>query len=137
MNFFSARKLGITAIALAIITPLVGCSKKVEAPTALATPVETAAAPVAAPVVRAQVLPSTDANKSFAEADAALKNNAYDKAAQALLAVQMQKNLSEQQAAEANKRMIGLQRGLADAIARGDASAKAAADLIRQAHMVR
>ena len=92
-----------------------------------------ATAPAAAP--SATTTPPADTGKFLADCDAALKTGAYDKAAQALLAAQAQKNLTEQQANEARSRMVGLQRGLADAIARGDASAIAAANLIRQAHM--
>ena len=124
---------------LALVFSLAGCSKKVEAPPPVAAPAAETPAPApkaATPAASSAIMPSADINKSFADADAAMKMKAYDQAAKALLAAQMQKNITDQQAAEARSRMVGLQRGLAQAIANGDASAKAAADLIRQAHTV-
>lgn len=127
------------ALALAVLLAIVGCSKKKE-PVAATPPPETAptaATATTTPAPAAKPFVATDANQAFAEADAALKAKAYDRAAQAMLAAQAQKNLSDQQAQELQRRMTGLQANLANAIAAGDANAKAAADAIRQAHMVR
>jgi uncharacterized lipoprotein YajG len=132
-NNFAAH-FKTAAFTFAAVYCLTGCSKK-ESQTAVPPPAATAATPVAntpAPVIKA----STDAKQSFAEADAALKQKAYDTAAQAILAAQMQKNLTDQQAQEARNRMIGLQQSLAAAVAAGDQRAIAAANMIRQAHMV-
>lgn len=134
-NIFSNR-ISSTSLVLAALFAVAGCSKKPAPPVVTAPPAE--AVPVAT-AVAANPLPAAaaaDPVKLFADADAAAKAGAYDKAAQALIAAQSQKNLTEQQAAAAQQRMVSLQRGLADAISRGDASAKAAADLIRQAHTV-
>ena len=65
-------------------------------------------------------------------ADAALKEKAYQRSVQCLLAVQNQKQLTDQQAEEARRRMVGLQSSLADGIANGDPNAIAAAELLRR-----
>ncbi len=71
------------------------------------------------------------------EVEVALKTHDYDKATDALLALQTQKGLSEQQAAAVQSQMQKLQSNLADAIANGDAKAKAAADKLRRASLAR
>jgi len=119
---------------------ITGCSKKAEQPAAAVTPsadTTTAPAPApTAPTARAAAIPvSTDVKKSFAEMDAALRVKAYEKAVQTMLAVQQQRNLTEQQAAEAHAQMVGLQQNLAAAVASGDPSAKAAADMLRRSAM--
>ena len=129
-----------TALVLSVVTLAAGCGKQKELPapeTPAAAPAETpAAAPAAAPVAQ-PVAGAVDVNQSFAAADAAMKAKAYDKAVQAMLAVQNQRQLSDQQAEAARNRMIGLQASLAQAVASGDPSAKAAADMLRAAHTVR
>ena len=60
-----------------------------------------------------------------------MKAHDYEKAVDALLAVQRQRQLSEQQAALYQSQMRTLQRDLAGALARGDPAAKAAADKLR------
>ncbi len=123
-----------TALMLAVLVLAAGCGKKKEASAPVA-PVETSAeTPAAVPAGTPQANSTVEVNQSLADADAAIKAKAYDKAVQALLAVQNQKQLSEQQAAEARNRMIGLQASLAQAVANGDPNAKAAADMLRAAH---
>jgi hypothetical protein len=119
---------------------ITGCSKKAEQPAAVVTPPADATAATApatpAPTAPTAAIPvSTDIKKSFAEMDAALQAKAYEKAVQSMLAVQQQRQLTEQQAAEARARMVGLQQNLATAIASGDPSARAAADLLRRSAM--
>ena len=110
---------------------LPGCKKKEE--TSAAPPVppanaESAASPVAAPAANA---PATfDANKYFADTDAALKAKEYDKAVQSLFALQQQR-LTDQQAQAAHNRMIQIQSSLAGAVLSGDPRARAAAEMIR------
>ena len=136
MKKYLIKKNLLTIIAIATLVAMSGCSKKEKTTTApLTPPVEPATATPAIPTTANSSVP-VDPSKLFADADAALKANAYDRAAQALIAAQAQKTLTEQQAIEAQNRMIGLQRSLADGVARGDASAIAAANIIRQAHMV-
>jgi hypothetical protein len=124
---------------------LVGCSKKEEA--SAPAPATTAAttpepSPAAAPAEAPQAEPSGpildtattgDAKAAIAEADAALRQKEYEKAVRTMLAVQ-QAQLNAQQAAAAHQAMIALQRNLANAVASGDPSAKAAADALRAAH---
>lgn len=131
-------KIHCTLTAALALLVFVGCSKKKDQAVATLPPPDAApsASTTTAPSATAKPFAATDANQAFAEADAALKARAYDRAAQALLAAQAQKNISDQQAQELQRRMIGLQANLANAIAAGDANAKAAADVIRQAHMV-
>lgn len=126
-------------ITLAVVT---NCSKKAAKPTVAAPAMEletnnpaAAATTTAAPP---SVIPaSTDINQSFADADAAIRAKEYEKAVQNLLAVQNQRQLTEQQSLEARNRMVGLQRNLAAAIADGDPNAKAAAELLRRSAMVK
>jgi hypothetical protein len=68
----------------------------------------------------------------LAAADAALKTRDYDRAAASILAVQRQKQLTEQQAQAAHNQMVRLQSDLAAAVASGDPKAKAAAELLRR-----
>jgi hypothetical protein len=120
------------ACLLAISALFTGCQKQAEsqappppAPDAAAQPAAPAQ-PAAAPAVR-NVAP--DAN--LTEAQTAMKAHDYEKAVDALLAVQRQRQLSEQQAALYQSQMRTLQRDLAGALARGDPAAKAAADKLR------
>ena len=127
-------------LTITLCLAVVGCGKKSQAPSSNASSADTAsvtASPAAPPTAVATANPVVvrNVNQSLTEVDAALKAKAYDRAVQALLAVQQQA-LSEQQAQEAANRMRGLQANLAAAVAAGDANAKAAAERLRQAHMV-
>jgi len=141
MSLVSIIRHFTTPLLVLIVTvTIAGCSKKEVKPVAVVPPVDPSAAAPATPVSAAPVasIPvSTDIQKSFAEADAALNAKAYEKAAQNLLAVQRQAQLTEQQAQEAQRRMIGLQQNLAAAIANGDPNAMAAAELLRRSSMVK
>ena len=119
------KTIMLVVIASVAIT---GCSKK--ANTTVAAP--SADSGTTAPATPANVSAPVVVQQSFAEVDAALKQNDYQKAAQTLLAVQEQKQLTDKQAQEARNRMVGLQKGLAQAIADGDANAKAAGEILRQ-----
>ncbi|MBW8863894.1 MAG: hypothetical protein JF609_03035 [Verrucomicrobia bacterium] len=136
------RLLKATLPALIAAAAITGCSKKAEPPAAVVAPAaDTTPATAPAPAAPARatatspIAPSTDLKKSYAEMDAALKAKAYEKAVQAMLAVQQQRQLTEQQAAEARAQMVGLQQNLAAAIASGDPNARAAADLLRRSAM--
>jgi hypothetical protein len=117
---------------------VVSCGKKPPAASTYTTPAGTTAATASVPTPAAAGNPIEvqNVNQSLNEVDAALKAKAYDKAVQTLLAVQQKAALSEQQSQEAANRMRGLQANLAAAIAAGDPNAKAAAERLRQAHMV-
>jgi hypothetical protein len=121
-----------------VFLAVVGCGKKSLTPSTNASPADTTSATASTPSPAAAVnlVVVQNVNQSFSEVDAALKAKAYDKAVQTLLAVQQQRALSEQQAQEVVNRMRGLQANLAAAVAAGDPNAKAAADRLRQAHMV-
>lgn len=135
------RHLTAPMLALLVAVTAAGCSKKEVKPAVVPPADASADAPAAAtppPATPAASIPaSTDVQRSFAEADAALNAGAYEKAAQNLLAVQRQAQLTEQQAQAARNRMVGLQQSLAAAIASGDPNAKAAAELLRSSSMVK
>jgi predicted component of type VI protein secretion system len=123
--------LAVVCIAVAVS----GCSKKKEvSPSASdAAAVEASGAASAAPANQAVAAPSSvDTTRILNEADAALKAKDYQKAVEAALAAQRQQALTEQQAAARRIQMLQLQKDLANAIANGDAKAKAAADLLRR-----
>lgn len=128
LRVYNLKTTMMVVIASVAIT---GCSKKATTaapPADIGTNVpavttSAASANVSAPIVVQQ---------SFAEVDAALKQKDYQKAAQTLLTVQEQKQLTDQQSQEARNRMIGLQKSLAQAIANGDPNAKAAGEVLRQ-----
>lgn len=127
-----------TIFILAVIAAATGCGKKQEKPAASTPPPDMATAAVPAPASSAGAAPMVvqNVNQSFTEVDAALKAKSYDRAVQTLLAVQRQQALSAEQAQEARNRMLGLQANLAAAVAAGDPDAKAAAERLRQSHMV-
>jgi hypothetical protein len=129
------RTAKLATLAMALLVAAAGCGSKDEKPASVAPP-EAPAAVAPAPAAAAPAAVVTDVNKSFAQADAALKARNYDQAVQALLAAQRQRQLTDQQAMEARNRMLALQANLASAVASGDANAKAAAERIRQANMV-
>jgi hypothetical protein len=134
------RPLKTTLLVFLAAVAATGCSKKEEktaAPAPDNTAATAAATPAPAPATRAVAVPViTDIKQSFAQVDAALKAKAYDKAVQNLLAIQQQKQLTEEQAQQARSQMVGLQQNLAAAVAAGDPSAKAAAELLRRSAMV-
>ena len=78
---------------------------------------------------------AVDLSKASAAVDAALKAREYDQAAQTLLLLQRQKDLTEQQAQEVHGRMVRLQADLVSALARGDPKAQAAAETLRRSTM--
>jgi hypothetical protein len=131
------------AACLLLVALFVGCSKhKDESSTAPSTtPVastasapDSAAAPATDPASQAPVLDSSqmtgDPKAALADADAAIRQKEYEKAAKLMLAIQ-QAQMDRQQAALAHQQMVAFQRNLANAIASGDPNAKAAADILR------
>ncbi|MEY4916516.1 MAG: hypothetical protein RL616_429 [Verrucomicrobiota bacterium] len=136
-TFFLRRSQSFAGL-LVVCLAFVGCSKKeTPAPAPAAPVVEAPAAPVANPAAIPNSPTPMDVRQAFAEADAAMKAKAYERAVQAMLAVQKQKQLTESEAQQARLRMISLQSSLATAVANGDPAAKAAADRLRRASMVR
>jgi hypothetical protein len=136
-NQSSMKPIFICALALGL---LLGCSKKEEPPPASPTAGDSGSSSGTAPAGQPASAPnSAPANAAVApnpssalsEAEAALKAKEYQRAVQAMLTIQ-QANLNEQQAQAARNQMTRLQNDLAAAVARGDASAKAAADLLRR-----
>ncbi len=122
------------ALASLAVMVFAGCSKKAEAPPAAAPPEAGNAARVTTEIAPARTvnIPSVaDTSVALSAANAALKAHEYEQAARNLLAVQAQKNLSEQQAAAAKEQMNQFQRNLAGAVASGDPKAIAAAELLR------
>ena len=115
---------------LALALSFTACSKKAESPPVppptTDAPSQAAPAQPAAPVAQSAV-----PDAKLTEAQAAMKTRDYEKAVDALMAVQRQRQLSEQQAALYHAQMQALQRDLAGAVARGDPAAKAAADKLR------
>ena len=75
---------------------------------------------------------SADNQKTYADAEAAMKARDYEKAVEAALVLQQQK-LTEAQAQAAHNQMMRLQQQIAGAALSGDPKAKAAADRLRQA----
>jgi hypothetical protein len=131
------RALKDTLLLLLVCAAITGCSKQAEKPAAASSAVDSVAAvplsattPAAVPTTSISV--PADIKQAFAEADAALKAKAYQRSVQCLLAVQNQNQLTDQQAEEARRRMVGLQSSLADGIANGDPNAIAAAELLRR-----
>jgi len=126
------RGFGLLSVAGALI---VGCGKKqaqsqTEAP--IAPPTASApATPAPSPALGAAVQ-NTLADAQLKEAQVAQRAHDYQKATEALLALQQQKRLNDQQAAALASQMRQLQRDLAGAVAAGDPKAKAAADMLRR-----
>jgi len=125
------KQMALAALAVVVFA---GCSKKAEPAPAAVPPEAGNAAPAAAETAHARpvsISSPTDTSAALSAANAALKSREYEQAARNLLAVQAQKNLSDQQAAAAKEQMNQLQRSLAGAVASGDPKAKAAAELLR------
>lgn len=127
-------------IAATGMTLLAGCGNK-EEPAPAAVPDQPAQPAAAAPATAAQQptfsarpIP-TDPQAALAASETARRAREYEEAAQALLAVQRQQRLTEQQAAAARNQMIQLQADLAAGLASGDPKAKAAAELLRRSSM--
>jgi hypothetical protein len=113
----------------------VGCSKKQEA---TAPPAEiSVVAPAATTPARAtqSTAAPQEVSRAIAESQAALKANEYEKAAQAMLAIQ-RAQLTEKEATAARQQMISLQSAVTAGLGAGDPRAKAAADLLRRASSV-
>jgi len=132
-------RISASTLSLLLAATLAGCGKKEPAPPAAAAPADPgsaaqpAASAVAAPTASAPIpAASADTTAALAASDAALKAREYDRAATAILAVQRQKQLTEQQAQAAHNQMVRLQGDLANAIASGDPKAKAAAEILRR-----
>src|SRR5271155_2986451 len=89
-----------TMVLLLMVTVLAfGCSKKQQA--VAATPTDTDTSAVAATPAGSQaanIPSSTDLKQSFADVDEALKEKAYLKAVQIMLAIKPQTHLTDQQA---------------------------------------
>lgn len=137
-----------SVLILAVALPF-GCSKKAgdtPTPTAGSQPASAANPAPAQDAQSADATPQApsgpvldtsqlqgDAKQAMADADAAIRQREYEKAARTLMAIQ-QAQLNAQQAAAARQQMISFQRTLANAVASGDPNAKAAADLLRASH---
>jgi len=80
---------------------------------------------------QAQAAPTIDATKAFADVNTALKARDYQKATETLLALQRQKQLTDQQSMAVRGQMVQLQSAVAAGVASGDPNAKAAADRLR------
>lgn len=148
VNLYVSRclKPSITALLVSLAMVLAaGCSKKADtaanptasqpapaAPAPDAQPADASAQQASGPVLDTSQMVG-DAKAAMAEADAAIRQREYEKAVRTMLAIQ-QARLDAQQAALAHQQMINLQRNLATAIASGDPSAKAAADILRASH---
>jgi hypothetical protein len=142
MNAKSIARFGSgMVIALALLVTLAGCSKKEEKPpeaaaadtsTIPAPPVQdTAVAQENTPApVAINTVNTADTKAAMDAAAATLKAKQYEETAKLLLAIQAQQ-LNEKQAAAYRAQMLQFQGSLANAIANGDASAKAAADALR------
>ena len=132
-------RISASTLSLLLAATLAGCGKKEPAPPAASAPADSgsaaqpAAGAAAAPTATAPIpAASADTTAALAASDAALKAREYDRAALAILAVQRQKQLTEQQAQAAHNQMLRLQSDLANAIASGDPKAKAAAEILRR-----
>jgi hypothetical protein len=112
---------------------LAGCGKK-EAAAPSPGPDQTAVQP-AQPEAAATPAPAAAPDSRLTESQTALAARDYDRAAEALIALQ-RTQLNEQQAAAAAAQMRQLQSSLAGAVAGGDPKAIAAAQRLRQASMV-
>jgi hypothetical protein len=134
------RWVVLTVVASVLI---VGCGKKqaeTAAPTA-ATPGDTgttataasepAPSEPAAPAIIVNNVNTADTKAAMSAAAAALKAKQYEDATKVLIALQQQR-LTEQQAQAYRNQMIQLQGAVADGVARGDASAQAAAEMLRE-----
>ena len=117
----------LMAFLVAIVSLTEGCGKKAAAPPA--EPVTAAQEGQPAPSV---AQPPADSSATVAAAEAARKAREYQRSAELLLAIQAQQQLNEQQAQAVQQQMVRLQSDLAGAIARGDAQARAAAELLRR-----
>lgn len=135
------------AVGLAVIVSvvLVGCGKKKAetTPTTTEAPADTGATATAtaasettpeqqAPAIVVNNVNTADPKAAMNAAAEALKAKQYEDAAKVMVALQQQR-LNEQQAAALHNQMIQLQGAVADGVVRGDASAQAAAEMLRQA----
>jgi hypothetical protein len=133
-HFPTVRDFKTTILVLIVSVAIVGCSKKEEKPSAAASS-DTNVSVVAATLAPHADDVSTDIKQSLAEVDASLSANDYAKAVQTLLAVQNQRQLTDQQAQEAQTKMKGVQSVLSAAIAAGNPNAKAAGEMLRSSAM--
>lgn len=112
-----------------------GCGKKDDSVVETTT-TPPAATPSAQPAPATTPTTTAAPDTRLAESQAAINARDYERAAEALIAVQ-QSRLNEQQAEALANQMRQLQSSLAGAVASGDARAKAAADRLRQSATVR
>jgi predicted small lipoprotein YifL len=130
------RPANAAVLAMAVAVSLTGCKKKAPPVADNTTPPPDATATPQAPAAAPAVQPSGNVQQSYSDMDAALRQKAYDKAVQDMLAVQKaSQTLSDQELAQAHTRMVGLQKSVAAGVAAGDPNAIAAANLLRQAAM--
>jgi len=138
-NLFSLNHLSILGAYLCASALLAGCSKHKDesASQAASTPAATNTAasdpanPSAGdPAAQAPPGPVLDASQmtgdpkvALAEADAAVRQKEYEKAAKLMVAIQ-QAQMNQQQAAVAYQQMVAFQRALAGAAASGTAIAR-------------
>jgi hypothetical protein len=141
---FIIRLMGCCCLAcLLVVIVMTGCSKKEPESSAPTANPDNAAAPAGAATTADPGLPAgagavsppipAETTKSLTAVDAALKAKDYDRAAETILALQRQKQLTDEQARAAQAQMVRLQGALVSAVASGDPNAKAAADRLRQA----
>jgi len=135
--------LSFSSLVLTGAILLTACGKKEEAESAPVPAAKTAPGAPAAPEVKTeavavqetQVMPELNfepiANPTLEAAEAATKRKEYDRAAVALMQIQNNPKLSEQQSWAAQAQMKTLQRDLASAAAAGDKRAQQAIQLLR------
>lgn len=128
-------------LCLVALTVAIGCKKAqptetAPAPENASTPAPATASgnslqPANQAASQAPAAPTIDATKAFADVNTALKARDYQKATETLLALQRQKQLTDQQSMAVRGQMVQLQSAVAAGVASGDPNAKAAADRLR------
>ena len=140
------KPIAWTIVLCVTVGTLAGCSKREEElPAAPVTEVspppdqpQAAAPPVPTGPTAADLAAQQAAMERLRQAEMAARQKEYEKAVEAMLAIQQQQRiLSEQQAQLYYERMRQLQADLAAGIAAGDPRAKAAAERLRRAATVR
>jgi hypothetical protein len=145
-DFFANYRLVFLCACLLAASLIAGCSKHKEDSSASQTPStpvastpapDSGSAPANDPSAQASSAPVLDSSQmsgdpkvAMTEADSAVRQKEYEKAARLMLAIQ-QAQLNQQQAEAAYQQMVAFQRNLAAAVANGDPNAKAAADVLR------
>jgi hypothetical protein len=130
-----------TAVLLLAVAVITGCKKAQPSQTATSPDNGASTAPAAAPAsapanqAGAAAAPTIDTTRALADVNTALKAKDYEKATENLLALQRQKQLTEQQAMAVRGQMVQLQSAVSAGLSKGDPNAKAAADRLRAAAM--